>query len=154
MKVETETVIPRRQRRPICSIQHPLLWGLYPRSIPVIIQRYIVRYEHCDAWCLYDWESPDKISYVSRPVKHGQSHSLLSKKILANSGQFRHNLIPLKKQFHCMVPNRGDYSCKSPRKIHAFWGMFTCAFVPPSIGTTTRSASNMEVERPVGATLG
>lgn len=23
-----------------------------------------------------------------------------------------------------MVPNRGDYSCKSPRKIHAFWGMF------------------------------
>lgn len=20
-------------------------------------------YEHCDAWCLYDWESPDKISY-------------------------------------------------------------------------------------------
>ena len=48
-----------------------------------IIQRYIVRYEHCDAWCLYDWESPDKISYVSRPVKHGQSHSLLSKKILA-----------------------------------------------------------------------
>ena len=35
-------LIPRRQRRPICSIQHPLLWGLYPRSISESQSSHIV----------------------------------------------------------------------------------------------------------------
>ena len=120
-----------------------------------IIQRYIVRYEHCDAWCLYDWESPDKISYVSRPVKHGQSHSLLSKKILAiqdSSGitwsLWKNNSIAWSQTEVIIAVNHLEKSMLSGGCL------FTCAFVPPSIGTTTRSASNMEVERPVGATLG